>query len=85
VERLPDARTQLPLELLQRVVGCASDPGDEVLDPFSGSGTTGEACILSGRRFTGIEKNAERAEWSRLRLRAALAKAPKAKAERRAS
>lgn len=32
-----------------------SNPGDIVLDPFMGSGTTGVACELTGRRFTGIE------------------------------
>jgi DNA modification methylase len=32
-----------------------SEPGDSILDPFMGSGTTGEACINLGRRFTGIE------------------------------
>jgi len=67
-ERVKGVPTQLPLELLMNVVGCASDPGDLVVDPFSGSGTTGEACIRLGRRFLGIEKSPRFAELSRTRL-----------------
>jgi DNA modification methylase/ParB-like chromosome segregation protein Spo0J len=67
-ERLPGFPTQLPLALLRPIVACASDPGDLVLDPFSGSGTTGAACIELGRRFIGIELGPEFAALSRLRL-----------------
>lgn len=70
-ERLPDFPTQLPLSLLLPIVGCASDPGDLVLDPFNGSGTTGEACIRLGRRYLGIEKSEKFAALARLRLTAA--------------
>lgn len=73
VERQPEFKTQLPVELLAHIVGCASDPGDKVLDPFSGSGTTGAACIALGRRFTGIEKNPARAAQSIERLRSLIA------------
>ena len=34
-----------------------SDEGDVVLDMFMGSGTTGEACLKTNRKFIGIEKN----------------------------
>jgi site-specific DNA-methyltransferase (adenine-specific) len=71
-ERLPFFDTQLPLDLLRAVVGCASDPGDLVVDPFSGSGTTGAACLELGRHFIGIEENGEAVRLSRLRLRAAV-------------
>ena len=54
-ERIPDFPTQLPLELLRAVVGCCSEPGDLVVDPFNGSGTTGVACIELGRRYIGID------------------------------
>jgi site-specific DNA-methyltransferase (adenine-specific) len=70
-ERLPGFPTQLPLALLTAVVGCASDPGDLVLDPFSGSGTTGAAALTLGRRYLGLERNRAYAEQSRLRLQAA--------------
>jgi DNA modification methylase len=43
------------MELLRRVVGCAWDPGDLVIDPFSGSGTTGAVGLEIGRRFIEIE------------------------------
>jgi DNA modification methylase len=69
-ERIPDASNQLPLALLNPIVGCASDPGDLVVDPFCGSGTTGEAALRLGRRFLGIEKDARFAELSRTRLAA---------------
>lgn len=47
--------TQKPLPLLQELVGLFSSPGDTVLDPFMGSGTTGVACAKLGRKFIGIE------------------------------
>lgn len=44
-----------PIELMQRIVRCFSKPGDLILDPFSGSGSTGAAAILEGRDYLGIE------------------------------
>lgn len=80
-ERIPDFPTQLPIALLEAVVGCASDPGDLVCDPFNGSGTTGVACINLGRRYIGIEKSEQFLEAAKVRLRAAETD----KARRRAS
>ncbi len=68
-ERMPLFPTQLPLALLRPIVACASNPGELVVDPFSGSGTTGHACIELGRRFVGIELSEQFAELSRKRLR----------------
>lgn len=67
-ERLPDFPTQLPLDLLRPIVSGFSEPGDLVVDPFNGSGTTGHACIESGRRYLGIERGPRFVELSRLRL-----------------
>jgi site-specific DNA-methyltransferase (adenine-specific) len=67
-ERIGAFPTQLPVELLRRIVRTASDPGDLVLDPFSGSGTTGFACLELGCHYLGIELNGEYAETSRRRL-----------------
>jgi site-specific DNA-methyltransferase (adenine-specific) len=67
-ERLKWAPTQLPIKLLLPIVGCSSDPGDLILDPFSGSGTTGVAAIKLGRRYLGIEQNPDFARLSRDRL-----------------
>ena len=49
--------------------GC-SDPGDLVIDPFAGSGTSGMAAVKNERRYIGIEKNPKYAKLARLRLRA---------------
>lgn len=46
---------QKPLALLDRIVKCASRPGDWVLDPFAGSSTTLEAARRNGRNFIGID------------------------------
>lgn len=69
-ERIPDFPTQLPLELITPIIEVATEPGDLVLDPFSGSGTTGVSSIRLGRRFVGIEKSKEFVERSRERLAA---------------
>jgi site-specific DNA-methyltransferase (adenine-specific) len=42
-----------PLKLVSKLVGAWG--GDSVLDPFAGSGTTGVACVQTGRKFIGIE------------------------------
>ncbi len=60
--------TQKPVELLERIVLAASRPGEVVLDPFSGSGTTGIAARRLGRRYIGIELNPEYADLAVQRL-----------------
>jgi len=64
--------TQKPLALLERVLAASSRPGDLILDPFCGSGTTGLAAIQSGCRFLGIELDAEYVQLAGSRLRATL-------------
>jgi DNA modification methylase/ParB-like chromosome segregation protein Spo0J len=56
-ERIPDFPTQLPLALVEPIVLCASMPGDLVVDPFNGSGTTGVAAVRNLRKYVGIEKS----------------------------
>ena len=46
---------QKPVVLMRQIVTDLTLPGDTVLDPFMGSGTTGVACMLTGRNFIGIE------------------------------
>ena len=48
-----------PKELPRRCVVAGCKPGGTVLDPFSGSGTTGAAAVQSGRRYVGIDINAD--------------------------
>jgi site-specific DNA-methyltransferase (adenine-specific) len=49
--------TQKPEALLYRVIMAASNPGDVVLDPFFGSGTTGAVARKLGRKWIGIERD----------------------------
>ena len=49
--------TQKPLSLLSRIVMASTKEGDWVLDPFNGSGTTGIAASLLGRKYLGIDMN----------------------------
>ncbi len=61
-ERLKDSNkrklhaTQKPEKLLYKVILSCTKPGDLILDPFFGSGTTGAVAKLLGRHFIGIEK-----------------------------
>src|SRR4051812_46872402 len=57
-----------PPALVEPCVGLGSEPGDLVLDPFLGSGTTAEVALKMGRRFLGIELNPEYVEIARRRL-----------------
>ena len=59
--------TQKPLALLSRIILASTNRGDWILDPFSGSSTTGIAANLCCRRFLGIEQIEEYALLSRLR------------------
>ena len=59
--------TQKPLALLSRIILASTDKNAWILDPFAGSGTTGIAANLLGRRFLGIELQNEFAEMSMLR------------------
>lgn len=51
--------TQKPLALLVRIILASTQHGAWILDPFSGSGTTGIAASLTGRRYLGIEREKE--------------------------
>jgi DNA modification methylase len=57
-----------PPELIRPCVRAGCPIGGTVLDPFMGSGTTGIVAVQEGRRFLGIELNAEYAELSRQRI-----------------
>ncbi len=62
--------TQKPESLLHRVLLATSNPGDVVLDPFFGTGTTGAVARRLGRHFIGIERDPDYAAFARRRLEA---------------
>lgn len=62
--------TQKPIPLMIELVEDFTDHGDLVLDPFAGSGTTGVACLRTGRRFVGVERKREYFDVAVARLRA---------------
>ncbi len=74
-ERIKDASgkkahpTQKPESLLRRVLLATTNPGDLVLDPFSGTGTTAAAAKALGRDYIGIEADSSYARLSRSRLK----------------
>jgi DNA modification methylase len=60
--------TVKPLELMRWTVRLLCPPGGTVLDPFAGSGSTGAAGVLEGRRFLGVECDERYAEVARARI-----------------
>jgi len=60
--------TQKPLALMRRIVEASTSEDALVLDPFCGSGTTGVAALGLGRRFVGVELEADYLALSRARL-----------------
>src|SRR5918993_520133 len=75
-ERLKDGTgrklhpTQKPESLLYRVLLSSSNPGEVVLDPFFGTGTTGAVAKKLGRRFVGIERDRDYVAAARKRIEA---------------
>jgi len=61
---------QMPRALLERIVQACSNPGDVVLDPFCGSGTTLVAAARLGRRWTGVELSRQYAAKANKRIAA---------------
>jgi site-specific DNA-methyltransferase (adenine-specific) len=59
---------QMPESLLKRIIAVSSNPGDCVLDPFSGSGTTAAAAHQLGRNYVGIEISEKYVEKANERL-----------------
>lgn len=63
--------TRKPLALMRELVRDFTDPGEVILDPFAGSGTTGVAALAEGRRVILVERVPEYAEIARRRCEAA--------------
>ena len=64
--------TQKPESLLYRIMLACTKPGDVVLDPFFGTGTTGAVARRLGRRWIGIEREAEYVKVARQRIASTL-------------
>ena len=62
---------QMPEQLLGRIIRASSNPGDLVIDPFTGSGTTLAVARKLGRRALGFELSPEYAARAQIRLEAA--------------
>jgi modification methylase len=81
-ERVKDAAgakahpTQKPEALLHRVILATTRPGDVILDPFFGVGTTGSVAKRLGRRFIGIEQNPGYVSLARSRIEQVVPAAP---------
>jgi DNA modification methylase len=60
--------TVKPLALMRWLTRLLCPPGGTVLDPFTGSGSTGAACVLEGRRFVGIERDGRYVPVARARI-----------------
>lgn len=60
--------TQKPVSLLSRLIENSSSPGELVIDPFLGSGSTGEAALRAGRLFAGCDVSSKSIELARARL-----------------
>jgi site-specific DNA-methyltransferase (adenine-specific) len=60
--------TQKPLGILRRIIRASTRPGDWVLDPFAGSGTTGHAAAELGRKFVVMDSNPEALDIMKKRL-----------------
>lgn len=70
-ERTPHP-AQFPLTVIDRVIKACSHPGDVVLDPFLGSGTTAEAAVRNGRAVVGFEIRPDYIEIARKRVENAI-------------
>jgi DNA modification methylase len=66
--------TVKPTDLMRYLCRLVTPPNGLVLDPFTGSGSTGKAAILEGFRFVGIEREAEYIELARARIEEAIRK-----------
>jgi site-specific DNA-methyltransferase (adenine-specific) len=64
--------TQKPVSLMVRIINDLTSKGDTILDPFMGSGTTGVACVQTGRKFMGIEIAPDYYEIAKKRIKEAL-------------
>jgi site-specific DNA-methyltransferase (adenine-specific) len=68
LERAKHSPNQLPYSLIERIVLSTSSPGQLVVDPFLGSGVTGQVCKHHGRHFLGYDISKECVKQARRRI-----------------
>ncbi len=73
-ERVKGSDNQLPLAITNRIIRACSNPGDLVLDPFTGTGTSGVSAVQLGRNFQGFELSRPYTRGAQARIAAALQK-----------
>lgn len=59
----------VPVQLMERIILLTSNVGDLIVDPFMGSGTTGVACMRTGRRYIGFEISEEYCQMAQDRIK----------------
>jgi site-specific DNA-methyltransferase (adenine-specific) len=67
-ERARHSSNQIPLAIMERIVLSCSDPGDFVLDPFAGTGSSGIICKAHNRNWTGFDISANCVKQSNKRI-----------------
>jgi len=67
-----DHPAPFPIELPWRIITLWSFVNDTILDPFAGSGTTGVACVQTGRNFIGIERDNDYVALANSRIETAM-------------
>jgi site-specific DNA-methyltransferase (adenine-specific) len=77
VRQNDDHEAKFPIELPRRFIRLFTDPGDLVLDPFMGSGTTGIAASTTGRDYIGFELDSAYAALARKRIAQAIRSMPR--------
>jgi len=73
--------TQKPVALMEYLIHTYTNEGEVVLDNTMGSGTTGVACVNTGRRFIGIERDSEYFTIAKARIEASIKNATKTTAQ----
>ena len=71
-----DHAAEKPVDLMEHLSSLACIPTGTTCDPFMGSGTTGVACVRTGRKFIGIEREPKYFEIAKRRIKAELERFP---------
>lgn len=80
-ERTPHP-AQFPIAVIERIIRASSDPGDWILDPFMGSGTTAAAALALGRKVIGFEISEEYCELAVKRVHSHIRRAEEERRQR---